>query len=148
VMSAVVVQHNGTIDKFIGDAIMAFWNAPQDDPEHAQHALNAALAMQKEIAALDSFCVEHGIVPIGIGIGIETGVALVGNFGSEHRRTYTAMGEPVVLASRLEGITRTLQQSILIGERCAQTIGLDQLQSLGGTQVRGRTRPIHIYAPR
>ncbi|MFZ6799410.1 CHASE2 domain-containing protein [Undibacterium sp. Di24W] len=148
VMSAVVVQHNGTIDKFIGDAIMAFWNAPQDDPQHAQHALDAALAMQQEIAALDAFCVEHGIAPIGIGIGIETGVALVGNFGSEHRRTYTAMGEPVVLASRLEGITRTLQQSILIGERCAQTLGLDQLQSLGGTQVRGRTRPIHIYAPR
>lgn len=148
VMSEVIVRHNGTIDKFIGDAIMAFWNAPHDDAQHAQHALNAAIAMQAEIATLDSFCIDHGISPIEIGIGIETGIALVGNFGSEHRRTYTAMGEPVVLASRIEGITRALQHNILIGEQCAHKIDHIQLRSLGDVQVRGRTRPIQVYAPR
>ena len=146
-MAEAVVAHQGTIDKFIGDAIMAFWNAPDDDQFHASHALAAARDMQRRIAALDSFCREMGLAPISIGVGIETGQALVGNFGSAHRRTFTALGEPVVLASRLEGLTKAHSQPIVIGEACAVTLGLQGLRELGPVQIRGRVQPLNLYVP-
>lgn len=146
-MAEAVVAHGGTIDKFIGDAIMAFWNAPNDDPQHARHALAAATDILTRVAALAPFCQELGVAPIDVGIGIETGQALVGNFGSLHRRTFTALGDPVVLASRLESLTLSQQQRLLIGEACAQALGFDHLQTLGSVQIRGRIHPITLYAP-
>lgn len=146
-MAEAVVAHGGTIDKFIGDAIMAFWNAPQDDPDHASHALAAAHDILQRMAALAPFCAELGLPPIHIGIGIDTGEALVGNFGSVHRRTFTALGDPVVLASRLEALTKTHQQPMLIGEACAVALGFKGLQALGPVQIRGRIHPITLYVP-
>ena len=146
-MASSVVEHHGTVDKFIGDAVMAFWNAPDDDEDHARHAFLAARDIQKRIAGLDGFCRELGIAPITVGIGIESGIALVGSFGSEHRRTYTALGETVVLASRIEAMTVNYQQDILIGENCANHLRSVALQCLGQAMVRGRQRPVHIYAP-
>lgn len=143
---AVVIQH-GTIDKFIGDAIMAFWNAPDDDTEHAAHALAAAQDIQRRMTALEPFCEELGLDPIKVGIGLETGLALVGNFGSAHRRTFTALGEPVILASRLEGLTTTYNEPILIGQSCANALGTGQLRALGTVQVRGRVQPVSLYCP-
>ena len=144
-MAEAVVNHHGTIDKFIGDAIMAFWNAPEDVPHHAAHALAAAQEMQDRIARLDAFCADLGIAAITIGIGIETGQALVGNFGSEHRRTFTALGEPVVLASRIEALTKALYAPILIGEQCAAALNMQGVTLLGSFQLRGRTQPHKIY---
>ncbi len=146
-MAAAVVSHQGTIDKFIGDAVMAFWNAPDDDEHHALHALAAAQDMLRRLHGLDAFCQELGVPIIKVGIGIETGFALVGNFGSEHRRTYTALGETVVLASRIEGLTAQFQKAILIGETCANALHLHGLVSLGPVQIRGRQQELVIYTP-
>ncbi|HJU70990.1 MAG TPA: adenylate/guanylate cyclase domain-containing protein [Paucimonas sp.] len=146
-MADAVIAHHGTIDKFIGDAIMAFWNAFDDDPQHAAHALAAAQEIQRRMAALAPFCAELDMPPIRAGIGMETGAALVGNFGSAHRRTFTALGEPVILASRIERLTSTHQQPVLIGETCAAALGQFALRSLGPIQIRGRAQPIVLYAP-
>lgn len=146
-MAAAVVAHQGTIDKFIGDAVMAFWNAPDDDEHHALHALAAAQDMLRRMHLLEAYCHELGVPPVKIGIGIETGYALVGNFGSEHRRTYTALGETVVLASRIEGLTSQLQRSILVGEVCAKQLAFSGLLSLGQVAIRGRQRELTIYTP-
>ena len=146
-MAEAVVQNNGTIDKFIGDAIMAFWNAPDDDPRHARNALAAANEIHRRIAALAPFCAELGVAPIRVGIGIESGHALVGNFGSAHRRTFTALGEPVVLASRLEGLTTRYNVAILIGPVCAAELGAAATRTLGQIQIRGRTHALEVYVP-
>lgn len=146
-MANAVVNHGGTIDKFIGDAVMAFWNAPEDEPLHAQRAFAAAREMLERIQGLRDFCVELGIEPVSIGIGIETGQTLVGHFGSGHRRTYTALGETVVLASRLEGLSGQYKQFILIGQACAAKLPATELISLGKVSIRGRQQPIEIYAP-
>jgi adenylate cyclase len=146
-MAEAVVAHQGTIDKFIGDAIMAFWNAPEDDPEHAQHALATAKDMLGKMNALAPFCEELGLPPIHIGIGIDSGEALVGNFGSIHRRTFTALGDPVVLASRLEQLTKHHQTSMLIGEECAAELRYQGVRALGEVQIRGRVQPITLYVP-
>lgn len=146
-MAEAVSAHHGTIDKFIGDAIMAFWNAPEDDPQHAQHALAAARDISRRIDALASFCVELGVAPISVGIGMESGVALVGNFGSAHRRTFTALGEPVVLASRLEGLTSRYNEEILVGPVCAAELGMMATQPLGEVAIRGRVGMLRLYAP-
>ncbi len=147
-MAAAVVGHQGTIDKFIGDAVMAFWNAPEDDEHHALHALAAAQDMLRRIHSLEAYCQELGVPAVKIGIGIESGYALVGNFGSEHRRTYTALGETVVLASRIEGLTAQFQRSILLGEACAKKLDYAGLDALGNAQIRGRQRELAIYTPR
>jgi adenylate cyclase len=146
-MADSVVQHHGTIDKFIGDAVMAFWNAPDDDPLHAQHACAAAQEIVARIQGLGDFCRELGIEPISIGIGVETGFALVGNFGSEHRRTYTALGETVVLASRIEGLTAQYAKNILVGENCAQKLGVEYFDYLGEAAIRGRQKTVSVYSP-
>ncbi|MBR7801492.1 CHASE2 domain-containing protein [Undibacterium fentianense] len=147
-MAAAVVNHHGTIDKFIGDAVMAFWNAPEDDPEHALHAFAAAKEMHQRIVHLDTFCRSLGIEPVSVGIGIETGLALVGNFGSEHRRTYTALGEAVVLASRIEGLSAQYQAHILIGARCASFLPQAGLRHLGSATIRGRLQSVDVFAPK
>ena len=146
-MADSVVQHHGTIDKFIGDAVMAFWNAPDDDPQHAQNACAAAREIVSRIQGLDQFCKELGIEPISIGIGIETGFALVGNFGSEHRRTYTALGETIVLANRIEGLTAQYAKNILVGENCATLLGIEHFEYLGEAAVRGRLKTVSLYSP-
>lgn len=147
-MAAAVVGHQGTIDKFIGDAVMAFWNAPEDDEHHALHALAAAQDMLRRMHSLEAYCLELGVPHVNIGIGIESGFALVGNFGSEHRRTFTALGETVVLASRIEGMTSQFQRSILIGEACAKKLNYVGLDPLGNAQIRGRQRELALYTPR
>lgn len=144
-MSQAVVNHHGTIDKFIGDAVMAFWNAPDDDELHAQHALDAAKEMLYRINALSEFCLKLNIPPVRVSIGIESGLALVGHFGSEHRRTYTALGETVVLASRIEGLATQFQRHIMIGGTCAQYLNQDSIQYLGQASIRGRQQMVEVY---
>jgi adenylate cyclase len=121
-MTDVVLAHNGTIDKFIGDAVMAFWNAPLDDPDHAVHAASAALAMARELEVLNDRWQRRAQTrgeesrEVRFGIGLATGDCSVGNFGSSQRFSYSALGDHVNLASRLEGATKFYCTDILVAE--------------------------------
>lgn len=147
-MASIVVAHHGTVDKFIGDAMMAMWNAPQDDPEHARHAVDAALAIQAAAGKLTALSTQLGLPPLQVGIGIQSGDALVGNFGSTHRRTYTALGEPAIVASRLEELTRELKQPILVGAATALAAGEERCTPLGEFPIRGLVAPLEIFVPK
>src|SRR5699024_10973216 len=98
-VTGIIFHHQGTIDKYVGDMVMAFWNAPLDDPEHAQHGVQAALAMQRRARALRAEFAQEGLPQFHIGIGINTGFMNVGDMGSVYRRAYTVLGDAVNLAA-------------------------------------------------
>ena len=102
-MTAKIIQNKGTLDKYIGDAQMAFWNAPLDDTFHATHAIETGIDMLKDLDKFNEEIGKEGIPPFGMGLGINTGFVVVGNMGSDQRFDYTCLGDPVNLASRLEG---------------------------------------------
>lgn len=147
-----IITRNGTIDKYIGDAVMAFWNAPLDNPDHEADACHAALDMLDRVAALNDELEREAaaggtrFVPIRIGIGINTGRCTVGNMGSDLRFQYTVMGDSVNLASRLEGQTKGYGLSIIIGSRTAAAVsGQFALLEIDRIQVKGKTEPELIY---
>src|SRR5205085_814158 len=105
-MTEVIQQSRGTIDKYIGDAIMAFWGAPLNDAEHAKHGVESALAMQSRIRALDNDFIKRGWPVLTIGVGLNCGEMNVGDMGSKFRRAYTVLGDAVNIASRLESLTK------------------------------------------
>lgn len=115
-MTGVIRARRGTLDKYIGDALMAFWGAPLPDECHAAHAVEAALAMTEALRALNDDLRARGLPPIGVGIGLNTGLVCVGDMGSSVRRSYTAMGDAVNLASRIEALTRHYGVDVLAGE--------------------------------
>jgi adenylate cyclase len=144
-------EHEGTIDKYIGDCIMAFWNAPFDDPDHALDALEAVIEMREELARLNAAWAEEakgtGQPPIHlrIGMGINTGRCSVGNMGSDQRFDYTAIGDTVNLASRLEGLTRAYGVDLVIGEATAAQLPGAPLLEIDLVRVKGRQRPLAIF---
>jgi adenylate cyclase len=144
-------ETGGTIDKYIGDAIMAFWNAPDDDPDHARHALDAALAMRAELERLNARWLEEAeaaggtFEPLRIGIGINTGRCTVGNFGSDQRFDYSALGDAVNLASRLEGLSRLYGVDVVVGEATARAAAGHALLRIDRVRVRGRAAPEGVY---
>ena len=115
-MTAVIREHRGTLDKYIGDAIMAFWGAPVADRAHAANAVQAALAMGERLGGLNAELARRGLPPIGVGIGLNTGLVCVGDMGSSMRRSYTVMGDAVNLASRIEALTRHYGVEVLAGQ--------------------------------
>ena len=142
----VVFRHGGSLDKFIGDCIMAFWGAPLDDPDHARHAVEAALEMgevlqrfKRELGEEDS--------SFDVGIGIHTGPAVVGLIGSEQRREYTAIGDTVNLGSRIEGLTKGVSR-ILVSRATMEACG-DALEfkAFGSFKVKGREQEVELFAP-
>lgn len=143
----VVFRHGGSLDKFIGDCIMAFWGAPLDDPQHAQHAVAAALEMAE---VLQRFKQELGEQDAGfdVGIGIHSGPAVVGLIGSEQRREYTAIGDTVNLASRIEGLTKGVSR-ILVSRETMELCGdVFDFESFGSYKVKGREQEVELFAPR
>ena len=145
-LSQAVLAENGTIDKYIGDCLMAFWNAPLDVPDHAARALAAGRRMIGAVAALNSEFAREGIAPLAIGIGINTGHCIVGNMGSGARFDYSAIGDAVNLAARLEGMTKDLGVPLLAGEATASALGpAGGLRPLGEARVRGRATPTRIF---
>jgi adenylate cyclase len=151
-MTAAIRAQRGTLDKYIGDAIMAFWGAPLADAEHALHAVQAALAMAERLNALNADLLERGLPQIGVGIGLNTGVVCVGDMGSDIRRSYTVMGDAVNLASRIEALTRHYGVDILAGEatRLAtpHTAGAGfRWVEVDRVRVKGKLQPVTLFTP-
>jgi adenylate cyclase len=146
-MTEVIQQKRGTIDKYIGDAIMAFWGAPVADTEHAIHALEAALLMQKRIRAMDTDFVKRGWPILHVGVGLNCGEMNVGDMGSRFRRAYTVMGDAVNLASRLEGLTKEYGVSILVSENMVTAAQGFVYREIDKVVVKGRQEGVAIYEP-
>lgn len=146
-MTEIIRTQRGTLDKYIGDAIMAFWGAPLDDPAHARHAVLAALEMQSRVRLLDEPFSKQGWPPLHVGIGINTGMATVGDMGSPVRQAYTALGDSVNLASRLEGITKAYGVGIVVGELTCQHVTDVVFRELDRVRVKGKQLPVGIYEP-
>ncbi|MCM2355954.1 MAG: adenylate/guanylate cyclase domain-containing protein [Arenimonas sp.] len=147
----VIYRHGGTLDKFIGDAVMAFWNAPTESPDHARRAVNAALDM---LVALDDFKRElaergEGLGEFDIGIGLHTGPAVVGFLGSDSRMEYTAIGDTVNLGSRIEGTTKGVARVLVSNSTRDACAGAAELRFThrGQFKVKGREQPVDLYEP-
>jgi len=146
-LSRVVHKYRGTIDKYMGDCIMAFWGAPLPDANHARNAILAGIEMQATLKALQPHFREHGWPEIHVGVGINSGRVSVGNMGSEVRVAYTVMGDAVNLASRLEGITKQYGVGIVVGENTKNAVTDFVYRELDHVCVKGKDRPIAIYEP-
>jgi adenylate cyclase len=147
-MTEVVRHQRGTLDKYIGDAIMAFWGAPLADAAHAEHAVMAALEMQAALQGLNRDLQAKGWPELKIGVGINTGVMTVGDMGSPVRKAYTVMGDAVNLGSRLEGITKQYGVGIILGEGTREKLGSRFiLRELDRVRVKGKADPVGIYEP-
>jgi adenylate cyclase len=147
-MTEIIRHHRGTLDKYIGDAIMAFWGAPVGDPEHARHAVLGALGMMERLPELNKALVAKGWPALKIGIGVNTGIMTVGDMGSPVRQSYTVMGDAVNLGSRLEGITKQYGVAIIVGEGTREKLGDEFiLRELDRVRVKGKAEPVGIYEP-
>jgi len=146
-MTEVIQEKRGTIDKYIGDLVMAFWGAPLSDPEHAVHGVEAALAMQKRIRSLDGDFVKRGWPILNAGVGLNCGEMSVGDMGSKFRRAYTVMGDAVNLGSRLEGLTKEYGVGILVSENIVKAAQGFVYREVDFVAVKGRTAGIPIYEP-
>ena len=145
-MTDIIIKNGGTIDKFMGDCIMAFWNAPIDDGQHEEHAVQAALEMQEELKLLNAELTAERLPNINIGIGINTGEALVGNMGSNQRFDYSVIGDAVNLASRLESSSKTLGKTLVIGEATVRAAKLNyDFDYVDEITVKGKTEAIKVY---
>ena len=143
-MSEIIFEHGGTLDKYIGDGLMALFGAPTATPEDARNALNAAVAMQRELIKLKHEMPEDGFAKIAVGIGLHTGVATIGYIGSERRSEYTAIGDTVNLASRLE--SNTVGGQILISEATAKAAGnIFPLTRRDPLTVKNRQQPVDLF---
>ncbi|HTO95851.1 MAG TPA: adenylate/guanylate cyclase domain-containing protein [Myxococcales bacterium] len=144
-MVDILFEHNGILDKFIGDAIMGLWGAPVSRPDDATNAVRAAVRMQKRVAEWNEERVAQGKVPLRIGIGLHTGHVVVGNMGSSKALSYTAIGDGVNLASRLCGVAR--EDMVVISEECARRAGKEKfvLEPLPPAKVKNREAPVEIY---
>ncbi len=146
-MTGIVQKNKGTIDKYIGDAIMAFWNAPLDIPNHAEAAVQTALDMQAALPALNEQFAAHDWPHVKIGVGVNTGRMSVGNMGSSFRMSYTVMGDAVNLGSRLEGITKQYGVGILATQATVDADSRHVFMKIDDVRVKGKLQPVAIYEP-
>ena len=145
-MTDVIIANGGTIDKFMGDCIMAFWNAPIEDPDHEQHAVQAAIDMQEELSKLNVQLAAEELPTIAIGIGINTGEALVGNMGSDQRFDYSVIGDAVNVAARLESSSKTLGKTVVVGDRTYKAAKYDyNFDYIDSITVKGKSEPVKVY---
>jgi adenylate cyclase len=142
----VVFRHGGSLDKFIGDAIMAFWGAPLDDPQHARNAVAAALEMAEVLQRFKKELGEQD-ADFDVGIGIHSGPAVVGLIGSEQRREYTAIGDTVNLASRIEGLTKGVSRILVSRDTMELCADAYDFTAYGSFAVKGRAREVELFAP-
>lgn len=147
-IASIIMKNGGTVDKYVGDSVVAFWNAPVDDPLHADNAVEAAIQCQQRLASLDIEWQREFGTKIRTRIGIHTGPVSVGNFGSQDRFNYTVIGDAANLASRLEGANKKFGTSILVSEATRSKLTKDiKMRRLGAIQVIGRVAPVEVYEP-
>jgi adenylate cyclase len=146
-MTRVIHKNRGTIDKYMGDAIMSFWGAPLVDSEHARHALYAAMEMMDELKIMQEDFRQRGWPEVNIGIGLNTGNMNVGNMGSEFRMAYTVLGDAVNLGSRLEGLTKNYGVNIIVSETTRAEIPEFLFRELDLVRVKGKNEPVAIFEP-
>jgi len=149
-LSEIVMAHGGTIDKYMGDCVMAFWGAPLDDADHAAHAVEAALAMLAAMPEINVALRAHApagrdLPPVRIGIGVNSGTCVVGNMGSEKRFDYSVLGDAVNVASRLESLCKTYEVELVIGEATTRALAGVELLELDRIAVRGKRETLAIY---
>ena len=148
-MVDVVFAHRGTIDKFVGDMVMALYGAPLDDADHADHAVQTALAMVRELRQLNRLWAVEGRTELDIGIGINTGEMIAGNIGSDTIMSYTVIGDNVNLGARLESLNKDFGTRILISEATRQQLkGSYDIRPLGDVTVKGKTRAVQVFEVR
>jgi len=145
-MTRKILENNGTLDKYIGDAQMAFWNAPLDDPDHAKNAVKTALEMLNDLDRFNNEIAGEGVPPFGMGLGINTGSVVVGNMGSSQRFDYTCLGDSVNLASRLEGQSKPYHVKLILGHNTYEHVKNDYLcLELDEIAVKGKSQGVKIY---
>ncbi len=144
-LTDIIFKHHGTVDKYVGDMVIAFWGAPTSDKHHAQHVMAAALAMQNGQLELQQRFAAQGLPLLEMGIGINTGQMTVGDMGSKHRRNYTVLGDSVNLASRLEALTRYYGVKIIISEYTLEQSPGFLCRKLDKIRVRGKNKPVAIF---
>jgi adenylate cyclase len=145
-MTQIIMANRGTLDKYIGDAIMALWGAPVPLPDHALRACQAALEMEKAMTELQNDWQMQGLPPLVARLGLHSGSVVAGNVGSRERFNYTVLGDTVNLASRLEGVNKVYGTRILLSDKTCQHVK-DRLlvRELDLVQVKGRGRPVTVY---
>ena len=145
-MTSIILKNGGTIDKYMGDCIMAFWNAPLDNPEHKRLAILSAYQMRNTVKNMNKSGEFNP--PLQIGIGINTGDCLVGNMGSEQRFDYSVIGDAVNLASRLEGQSKQFNTTIVIGEDTYNAVEHlhKRMYRLGRVTVKGKSNKVAVYS--
>ncbi|MGZ8903686.1 MAG: CHASE2 domain-containing protein, partial [Methylobacter sp.] len=146
-VTRVIHEHKGTIDKYIGDAIMAFWGAPMQNPQHASYAVRAGLAILQALTTIQKDFKAKGWPEVDIGIGLNTGKMSVGNMGSQFRIAYTIMGDAVNLGSRLEGLTKQYGVKMIVSESTLMAAPEFVYRELDKVRVKGKHKPITIYEP-
>ena len=146
-MTEIIFDNQGTIDKYVGDMIMAFWGAPLKNEDHAKHAIEAAMAMLKKTEELKPELKAAGYPEVNIGIGLNTGLMNVGDMGSSYRRAYTVLGDNVNLGSRIEGLTKFYGAGLVIGETTRE--GQDDFifRRLDLVKVKGKTEAVKVFEP-
>jgi adenylate cyclase len=145
-MTAKILDNQGTLDKYIGDAQMAFWNAPLDDKDHAKNAVRTGLAMMGSLDAFNKEISTEGVPPFGMGLGINTDTVVVGNMGSSQRFDYTCLGDGVNLASRLEGQSKPYGVKIVLGPKTAEYVKDEYfVLELDKIAVKGKKEGVHIF---
>ncbi|MEO0033399.1 MAG: hypothetical protein RIS94_3157 [Pseudomonadota bacterium] len=146
-LSGVVLEYGGTLDKFVGDAVVAFWGAPLSKPDDGTRAVKAAMAMYQAGEAFRRD-VPEGVPPIGrTRVGLHFGEAIVGNFGGEGRIQYTALGDAMNTAARLEGANKPLDTTVLVSREAMERSGLDGFRPMGRVTLRGRATPVEVFEP-
>ena len=142
-------EHRGTLDKFVGDMVMALFGAPLDDEDHAEHAVLTALAMVRALDVLNAEWREFGIPRLDIGIGINTGEMVAGNIGSDTIMSYTVIGDAVNLGARLESLNKEYGTRIIISEATRSRLkGQYDIRPLGSVTVKGKSESVAIYEVR
>ena len=146
-MTEIIFEHHGTIDKYVGDMIMAFWGAPLRDANHAKHAIQAAMKMLEKTEELKPILMNEGYPEIDIGIGLNTGLMNVGDMGSSYRRAYTVLGDNVNLGSRIEGLTKFYGAGLVVSETTMTGQDGFIFRPLDLVKVKGKTEAIKVYEP-